>query len=296
MTEPIVYIVLLNWNGLSDTLECIESLQKIKYQNYRIVVVDNASKNDAEKLSRLDSIKFIGLSENLGFSGGNNVGIRYAVEQNAEYILLLNNDTIVDQNFLSNLISDCLNKRAMITTPIINYYSNPDKIWYAGGYLDKLRGSAISKTKAKNFPKSIGEEYVEFASGCCILFHRDVLKKVGLWDENYFLYLEDADFCKRCLDAGFKILLSPSSQIYHKVNASTSSVNSSLPLYYMTRNRLYFTKKFFPKYLNLVKIYLVITMFWKSIWWLFTGRRENMKFVLKAFSDFENNKMGKGKF
>ncbi len=296
MKPPTVHIVILNWNGLSDTLQCLESLQKIEQKNFQIVVVDNASNSDAGQLSKLDSIKFIGLSENLGFSGGNNVGIRYAIENGAEYIMLLNNDTVVKPDFLSILIDSSVKKKAMVLTPLINYFDDKDQIWYAGGFISKLRGSAVSLTKRDNHKKNTVEEFVEFASGCCMLFHKDVIKKVGYWDENYFLYLEDADFSKRCRDAGFKILLNPSSQIYHKVNASTSSGNSSIPLYYMTRNRLYFTQKFFPKYLSLVKIYLLITMFGKSIWWVLNRRKENLKIVLKAFSDFDKNKMGKGKF
>lgn len=292
MNNPSVYIIILNWNGLKDTIECIESLKKNDYPNFQIVVVDNGSDTDVEQLSRINEIRLIRLSDNIGFSGGNNVGIKYAIENKADYVMLLNNDTIVNNDFLSVLINASQNYSASLFTPIIKYYSSPEKVWYGGGSISKFRGSAFD-TRDRKLQDFTKEEFVEFASGCCILINRKVFEEIGLWDENYFLYLEDADFCKRSIDAGHLILLVPASQILHKVGSSTSEKHSEVPLYYMTRNRLYFTRKFFPRYLLIVSLYLFFTMLIKSFFWILKGQKSKSNTVKTAIIDFINKKNGK---
>lgn len=293
--EPMVAIVIINWNGYEDTVECIISLQKIEYKNYEIVLVDNGSGNDeAIKLEqKFSNIKIIRNRDNLGFSGGNNVGINYSLEQNAEFILLLNNDTIVEENFLNPLVEKFLFDKSLgIVAPQINYYSEPNRIWSAGGKISKIRGSGFAYTNKLESQSLRIDRKVDFVSGCCMLIKRNVFQDVGLFDERYFLYTEDTDFCFRARKAGFAIYITSASKIFHKVSNSTKENYFSLPIYYTTRNRLYFAKKNFSQYLPITFLYISITMLAKSIFWFMRRKETNINAVHKAFGDYLTGKMG----
>ncbi|MGQ9847605.1 MAG: glycosyltransferase family 2 protein [Bacteroidales bacterium] len=293
-----ISIIIVNWNGTEDTIECINSLKNVSYENLNLIVVDNNSDEDQKKrliefVNNTD-ITLILNKDNSGFAGGNNIGIRKALENQSDYILLLNNDTTVDKDFLLPLLkifeseSNC-----GIVSPIINYYSKPDKVWSAGGKISKIRGSgfAITNIKSQNLSEKIRE--VSFVSGCCMLIKSEIFHKIGLFDEDFFLYVEDADFCVRTKKEGYRIFVANTSTIYHKVSNSTSIVNSPLPLYYMTRNRLYLVKKHFPKYLIITLSYIFGSMLLKFIYWMFRGKIKNIQLVLLSFKDFFMNKKGK---
>lgn len=292
---PKVSIIILNWKGLEDTSECLKSLQKIDYNNYEVIVVDNNSEGEDVKVIKEKFGSFIKTvivnNKNLGFSGGNNVGIKFALESNTDYILLLNNDTTVEPDFLSELVKKSnQSKNIGILTPMINYYSENDIIWCAGGYISKFRGSGFAYGYNKNFTAFKNDHFCDFASGCCMLIDRKVFEKVGLLDENYFLYLEDTDYCQRTINAGYKILYVGSSRIYHKVFSTTSKNNALLPIYYSTRNRLYFTKKNNGIYLFTIVLYLFFVFSIKA-----ALNRFNEKFIavtLQSFKDFFMNNMG----
>jgi GT2 family glycosyltransferase len=294
--KPQVSIIILNWNGYKDTVECISSLEEIDYENCQIVLVDNGSDiNEAEILEKVFStIKTIRSDKNLGFSGGNNVGINYALSHNADYILLLNNDTIVERNFLEPLMKKILeDKQVGIISPQINYYSEPNRIWSAGGKISKIRASGFADSIKLESQLSTKDREVDFVSGCCMLVRRRIFEKVGTFDENYFLYVEDTDLCYRTKKAGFKIVVTPKSKIFHKVNRSTKENFSALPLYYATRNRLYFAKKNFRATFYLTLVYMLIVMTIKSIYWIIFGQDKYVKAIILAFKDSFDNKMGK---
>lgn len=295
--NPKVSIIIVNWNGLEDTLECLESLRKIDYNNYEIIVVDNNSSGDdviviEEKHGNF--IKQIIINKNnLGFSGGNNVAIDSALKDNADVILLLNNDTIVEPNFLTNLVKASIeHPNAGILTPMINYYSNKSVIWSAGGKISKLKASGFSSGYNRDEKYFRMNDYCTFASGCCMYIKREVFEKIGLLDEKYFLYLEDTDFCYRTVKAGFKILYAGESLIYHKVQSTTAKQNSLLPVYYSLRNRLYFAKKNLGFFSYSSIMYLLFTFTIKILF--FSNERTNMlKTVYNSFHDFFIGKMGR---
>jgi len=294
--KPRIAVVILNWNGYEDTSECIISLQKITYKNYKIIVVDNGS--DAEEFNKLKNnfpkIKVLRSDVNLGFTGGNNLGIKYSLEEKVDYILLLNNDTIVESNFLEPLLDAYeKNKNAGIVAPQINYFHEPKKIWSAGGTISRLRGSGFAYSDRIENKIKPNNRSVAFVSGCCMLIKSELFNKVGYFDDNYFLYIEDTDLCFRTLHAGYKIIVNHHSKIFHKVSNSTKENLSLLPLYYATRNRLYFTKKNFPDFFILTLIYISFAMITKSIYWLFNKNSKNILMVLEAFNDFFSKKMGK---
>jgi GT2 family glycosyltransferase len=283
MQQPKVAIIILNWNGFNDTSECLDSLKSIYYSNYEVILVDNNSNGDdfrklREKYS--DFVKyFIKNDRNLGFAGGNNSGIRLALEKDFDYVLLLNNDTIVEPDFLDNLILS-MNKNitADISAPKIIYHSN------------KIKASGFAYGFNEKIVTNNNERFCTFASGCCILIRSEVFKKIGLLDEAYFLYLEDTDFCFRATKNGFKILYTPTSKIYHKVGSTTTKDNNLLPLYYSIRNRLYFARKNLGYYYYLSLIYIIFTFLLKII---FSEQKlDKLKIFILAFKDFLNGKKG----
>lgn len=296
MNQPSVYIVIINWNGHKDTSELLESLFKITYVNHKIIVVDNnSSLGEVEKLESAhgNKVHVIRCIQNLGFSGGNNVGIKYSLEAKADYILLLNNDTIVEPNFLEILIDKFeTGDKAGIVAPRVNYYEEPKKIWSAGGKISKIRGSGFAVSDKKETEILQDDRFVDFVSGCCMLIKKDVFLNVGLFDENFFLYTEDTDFCYRVIKFGYKIYLSPKAKIFHKVHKSSRANFTSLPLYYTTRNRLYFSRKHFVQYYPLTFVYISSTMLIKSMYWLLVGKIKNISVVLRAFHDFLAGNMG----
>ena len=291
-----VFIIILNWNGFWDTSECIGSILNISYENYTIIVVDNGSdKDESKELARKFPELIILRSEtNLGFSGGNNLGIKYALGKGADYILLLNNDTIVEKDFLDILVDNASkNKTIGLAVPKINYYSDPSKVWYGGGYISKLRGSALTRGNGKSDNDYTENKYVSFATACCLLIDKRVINDVGLMDEKYFLYLEDADYCIRSYKCGYSILFVAKSKIYHKINKSTTKENNFVPLYYNTRNRLIFIRKFYKNYFYFSLIYMLFTFSLKCIIGILSGNFNKVKVIYWAFKDFFLKKYGK---
>lgn len=294
--KPKIAIVILNWNGYNDTFECLRSLEKLTYKNTIQVVVDNGSEVEEYNnlVKKFPQIKILRSEVNLGFSGGNNLGIKYALEHGADFILLLNNDTIVEPNFIQPLLDVFeKEKNVGIVAPQINYFNEPKKIWSEGGYVSKIRASGFAYSDKFEDISNTYYEQKQFVSGCCMLIKREVFKKVGTFDNNFFLYLEDVDLCVRTIKSGYNIFISHKSKIYHKVSNSTIKNYNALPLFYVTRNRLYFVKKNYPSFILCSTIYLFSTMIFKIIFWFITGKQSNIKAVYFAFYDFIKGNMGK---
>ena len=293
---PKIIVVTINWNGFKDTNELIESLRKVSYNNFEIIIVDNNSLSiEIDKLNSIigDNIHLITLSENMGFAGGNNVGISAALERKADFILIINNDTIVESNFIEPLLEKFkLNSLVGIVAPQVNYYNDPKRIWSAGGKISRIRGSGFADSDQLETKIKLTDKLVDFVSGCCMLVRSEVFQNVGIFDENFFLYTEDADFCFRVKKAGYKIYVNPNSVIYHKVSKSTKNNLKLLPLYYTTRNRLYFSKKNFHKFHFITMGYISTTMLLKSLYWITTGNLRNISAIYRAFKDFLSGKMG----
>lgn len=298
-----VYIIILNWNGWQDTLECLDSLKNISYDNFSIVVVDNGSKDDSVYRIKnhfaqfaIRNSQFIILDSNLGFAGGNNAGIKYAMENGADYILLINNDTIVDKNFLGELVeAGEADNKIGLAGPKIYYYSEPNRIWFAGGKINWLKNSGkhrgLDEIDAGQYDKA---RKVDYLTGCSLLIKREVIEKIGGLSNDYFLYYEDTDFCLRAKSAGYKCLYVPSAEIYHKVSRSTKPGSSSY-VYYHTRNGLTLAKRNGTA-LNKMFIYLYCALlFAKQIIKIafIPSKREWAFAVLKGERDFLLGRMGK---
>lgn len=292
VNEPLVYIILLNYNGYEDTIECVTSLESIDYINYRIIIVDNNSTDESERILRekLPQYIIIQAGSNLGFAGGNNVGIKYALENNADYILLLNNDTVVKENFLNILVEKSISDREIgIAIGKIYYFSDKSKLWFAGGEINKFKGNSyhFGYNEIDTGKYNI-DRYISYATGCCMLISAKVIDEVGYLDEKYFLYYEDSDFSSNVINYGYQILYCPESIIYHKVSSSTGHM-SNLSQYYLIRNRHIFIKRHIDGYKKIFAYtyfyaYVILGAFTKEL---------NAKIIIKAINDFLKLKWGR---
>lgn len=254
MDEYKLFIVILNWKQYELTAQCLRSILNSEASLYEIVVIDNNSEDGSVDKLRSEfgeDIQLLVNNQNIGFAAGNNVGILHAIEQGADYVMLLNNDTTVSPGFLTSLV-DTINTGEYIgaVTPKIYFMYNPSVIWAVGGAFEKWSGSAHCRGKGEiDCGQFDRVEAVSYATGCCILFSLKALETVGLLDEKYFAYFEDVDWCLRAQKAGFKILYEPSSVIWHVAGASSSdgvskesSTSSPYTFYLSVRNNMWLVR------------------------------------------------------
>ncbi len=246
--DASVAIILVNWNGFEFTAACLDSLRKVDYPDFRVILVDNASQNqEGERLKKVfPEIDLIGNSENLGFAGGNNAGIRKALEQGFSYVMLLNNDTIVEPDFLGQMMRKfSQNSRLGVIQPLICFLHDRTQIWSAGGKWNRFLGRAITLGDREYVDKfNLTNENLDWATGCCMLITREALLKTGLLNESYFAYFEDVEWSLRFRKKGFEIALAAEAKIYHEAGASSKKKRSEGMLsprvfYYHVRNQFF---------------------------------------------------------
>jgi GT2 family glycosyltransferase len=250
-SEPRVCIIILNWNSFDVTLDCLASLRKIDYRNFEVIVVDNGSvDSSADRLAEsAPEARLIRNAANLGFTGGNNVGIRDALERDPRYLLLLNNDTIVAPDFLSQMVQVAESDRRIgILNPKIYYHEPPNRLWHAGG----IHKPWYSEAKALGCRKIDNGDYdevreVSFVTGCALLIKTEIVKQIGFLDEMYFLGWEDVDWTMRVMQAGYKAYYVPQSRIWHLESYDTKkNGGKQLRDYYGIRNSILFARKHMP--------------------------------------------------
>ncbi len=256
-----IFVIILNWNRKKDTLECLKSLARLNAIDFdlKTVIIDNASSDDSVKvLSKLKNLTLIENKDNFGFAQGNNVGIKYALKRGADYVLVLNNDTEFDKDLLVQLIKAAEKyKSGGAFSPKIyfakgyEFHKNRYKraelgkvLWAAGGEIDwkNVYGKNIGVDEVDHGQYGKTRE-IDFASGACVLYRSDTLRKVGLYDERYFTYYEDVELSTRMAKKGWKIYYVPEAILWHKV-AQSSGIGSSLNDYFITRNRMLFGMKY----------------------------------------------------
>lgn len=274
----MTYIIILNYNGWKDTIECLNNLSCIQ-EDCKIVLIDNKSTDDSiDKLEKWiqnqkelsSNLIFIKSSENNGYAAGNNIGIKYVESQeDAQFIWILNNDTLIQEDTFKNLINCYKNLEneniALLGSKILNEDFSIQSI----GYLNSKYTEDEIKSKS-----SIEVEHI---SGCSIFFRADRIKEIGYIPEEYFLYYEETDWMKHIKQKGFKIFTCLSSQLIHKHAKSTGGIYSPFVIYYMTRNQILFNKK----YLNSIQYYLFIT---KMI------SRNLLKIIFYSFKNLKSSK------
>lgn len=239
---PNVGIVISNYNGWQDTVQCLESLQKQTYRNFEIILLDDASTNDSvQQLQKhlTENTVFLPQEANSGFAAVNNVGMRRALADGCDWVLLLNNDTVVAPDFLETLLRET--PAGAVSCPKMLFLDPPDEIWFAGGELDRATGKVKHLGgHEKDGPAFAEKKQVSFITFCCVLLPRQVVEEVGFLDETLFMYCEDVDYCIRLADAGVPLWFLPDARIWHKAGGSAGGM---LSVYYITRNTLYLTCK-----------------------------------------------------
>lgn len=250
MTAPRVIIVVLNWNGREDTLACLRSLEPVRCEEVAVLVVDNGSTDGSEAAIRAahPELDFLQTGSNLGFAGGNNAGIARALEHGAEAVLLLNNDTEVEPDFVRPML-DALDSdaRVGIVGASIAYHHDPRRLWaFGGGRFDVSNGWVRHVQRPVALERLTTRGNVHFyVTGCTMLLRRAMIEEVGMLDESYFHFCEDVDLCLRAERAGWKVTLAPRARLRHKVSATTG-VSSPAFLYYNLRSRLTLARRHGP--------------------------------------------------
>jgi hypothetical protein len=340
---PLVYIVILNWNGWGDTIECLESVFRINYPRFRVIVCDNDSTDNSlghvkawaegrlsprvaptnplrrlsfpsrakpvayceyyflqgdhnHRIASKDPLVLIGTGANLGFAGGNNAGIRYALaDGDCQYVWLLNNDTAVEPDALLHLVQRMQEKPdAGICGSKLLFYHNPDAVQALGGatynkWLGSNRHLGLFQNRSRPVVQEEVERKMSYVIGASMLVKRDFLKTVGLMSEEYFLYFEELDWIARA-KGRFSLAFADRSLVYHKEggSAGTSSDPKQKSLqadYFTIRNRLVFTRKFYPWALPGVYVGICVALINR----LRRGQLEHAKLIGKILLTCGNN-------
>ncbi|HLI49173.1 MAG TPA: glycosyltransferase family 2 protein [Chthonomonas sp.] len=295
-TLPVIGIVLVNYNGGSYLPACLQSLTAVVYPSVKIVLVDNASTDGSADwvAANYPDIHLIRLPENTGITGGNEAGIMWCLEQQCDYVLLLNNDTEVDSHFLTHLVEAA--EPDTIIVPKILYYDDPKRINNHFGDFDYWRG-----VHRDFFYNRLDNErtsqivYGKMTSTCAALFPRALLERVGTYDAAYFIYCDDTDLITRAVSLGAKVKFVPQAVVYHKESSTSGGKMSPLTVYYCTRNRLYFMRK--HQHNPVALIFFFIYFFMTRLLWvalrLIKGERRQIRAMINGVVDFLRGRMGK---
>jgi hypothetical protein len=255
MNNPGVGVVIPILNRRDDTLECLTSLYSSGYSPIQVYIVDNGSTDGSSQViaSRFPHVTILRLESNRGFSQASNIGIRQALASGMEYILLLNNDTIVDPNMIEELVkaADILSKAGILAPQIMHY--GQELVWSSGSQINPLTLDLPDFSHSAKLSPISKMKKVDAVVGCGMLIRQNVFNKIGLLDESFFFYFEDLDFCLRARDAGYEIWTIPQAQMWHKVSASTEG-HKHIRFYHLARSGI----RFYFKYSKGLSRYTVI--------------------------------------
>ena len=245
---PSVAVVVLNWNGTDDTVECLSSLRLSDYPRCEVVVVDNGSRPSPRPriVAEFPSVTYLETPINLGYAGGNNVGMRYALERGHDYVFVLNNDTIVERDMLRRAVSAAEEDPAIGVLGVkVMSWDQPGRIWVAYGQITYRQGLVRLIGYYQHDDGTYDEQCdVEWVPGTALLFRRRALEIVGLFDEEFFAYHEDVDWCTAAREQGFRVVYAPQPRIYHKGHRSSGGKGYVTPRQYLAgRNMVLYVRK-----------------------------------------------------
>ena len=276
MSSSLVVTVVPNWNLRMDLVECLDSLRRASYPQHHVIVVDNASTDDSVAFvaANYPDVELITLLENRGYATALNVGVVRALEMGAEYVFVLNNDTVVPPESIASLIQVLEADAAIgIVAPKSLNHRHPERIFSLGDrryrWLPLPLGFGYNWRDRSAFTQLMEFDYV---TGCAMLIRAQVFRRIGLFDDSLFLYYEDSDFCRRTRDHGYRIVCAGKTIIYHKVSVSTNK-NRAASLRIRARNRI----RFYRRYRHgpapvLTSIAIVLMAIWRVISYGVTGR------------------------
>lgn len=293
---PKVSIIILNWNAADETIKSVEACRQIAYENFDIVVVDNhSSEVSPDKIEQAcpDSV-LIRNSENLGYAGGNNAGIRYALESGADYVFILNNDAVPEKDMIGKLVSAyAANAKAGIAAPKVLLHNAPDSINSLGTDMNWLYlRPFVSQFRKKDIYHRGEILKPKILLGCALFLSRKVIEDIGFLDERFFLIHEDADWCLRSLKAGYENIVVTDAVVYHKLSLTLGKY-PLMSYYYSIRNFLYMAKKNASLPQKVLTCLGVVLYGLKSLAVMpFSSARKRSRVFGWAVSDFVFNRMG----
>lgn len=297
--SPSVAVILINWNNYEDSKKCLISLQKCTYSNFLPIVVDNHSQDGSGRQLESefgDFAHFFFTDSNLGFSGGNNVGFRYGLERDFDYLMELNNDTEVEPDFLDKLVYSIHGKAEWGGAQPLIFYNQQRRniIWNAGGKLIPQLGLALTKLEGEKRPEILSGQETDWITGCAFLIKAEVLKKTGLLKEFFFFgSFEDVDLSSRIKAAGYKLWFEPSSVIYHSVGNSSKSKEKgkegylNAKVHYLAqRNQMIYIKQHTKKiFIPLAVAVQLLKMSLYTAYFVARWRPNKLKLAWNGFKD-----------
>ncbi len=289
---PLTYIILLTWNRWEETEACLQSLLPVVNDHCRVLVADNGSTDGTPEniRRRFPQIQVHENGKNLGFPAGNNVGIRCALTAGADYVILLNNDTVVDSRFAEELVAAARrNPSAGMINSLIYFHDRPGIVWFAGGGISTWTG----RSRHAGYLQADRGQFAEDAPigrpcACSLLVTRRFLETVGLMREELFLYGEEIDWMLRARRLGFQCILATRSRVWHKVSSSTKVSPQPVFLYYSTRNMLAVLRNEAPKgrVLGRIREYIVLMVFLGAVFRLGVASAGGLRNVLRGYRDY----------
>lgn len=295
-------IILVNYNGKKYNTACIESIFASRDDSEKkIIVVDNASQDDSvrlleEQYAGDERVELIVLDDNYGFSYANNVGIRRAGVWGADYVMLLNNDTEIDPDLCGQLAACAGRHRDSMIVPKIYYSADRKRIWSAGGsvspFIWKVRHIGLNETDEGQYER---ETEIGFATGCCLFIPMELIRRVGVLDERFFLYYEDTEYSFRLRKLGIPIYYCPKAVMYHKVGASTKGADSPLCAYYIARNWILCNRLHLGGRFPLFLAYYAVNRTVCCLVWLLQGKGALVRATLRGIADYRKRRFGRSK-
>jgi len=214
-----VIVLVLNWCNETDTAVCLDSLAASRHDDLEVLLIDNASPDGsgARLHARFPDLPYLQTGDNLGYAGGNNRGFAWALERGSDYVLVLNDDTVVDPDCIPRLVRTADDSGAAVVAPQILYYDEPEVIWFGGGRFSTGRGMGLHLQENATLDRGTAAVPITFACGCCFLIRADVLRAVGGFDESFFAYVEDAELSLRLARRGYTMMYEPRARVLHRL-------------------------------------------------------------------------------
>ncbi len=299
MFEPRVAIVILHFDQREALIACVESCGKIDYERREVTVVENGPLNGPgwqEAMKAAGRVRVLQSPVNLGYAAGNNLGIRDACARGADYVLLLNDDTVVASDFLGILVEvGEMSQDVGALGPAIFRLDEPTRLCFAGAEFDRLEGD-VRDLADEGWPASAGPAIrdTDYVTGCCILMKRGAIERVGLLDEQFFLYWEDTDWCLRVKARGLRNIVVPAARVWHRVSASSGGFGSPLRVYHKTRSHLFFARRHAPDALPKLHRRFVRDVAWLVVKSTGPDRLKVARAILAAMRDYHLQRTGAG--
>lgn len=245
LSNPKITIIILHWNNYTDTLSCLASVAELDYDNYQVVVIDNGSSNNSAAIiaDAHPDIKILVAKKNLGYTGGNNMGIEFAIQDGCDFVWLLNDDVTVAPNSLSALVGVAItNPKVGFLGPKVYMHEDRQRFLSCGGIIDNYWHPRLLGIGELDKGQYDDTSEVDYLSGCALLVSQETIQAIGMLDDDFFAYHEDIEWCYRGKRANLKVVFVPEAKVWHP-DTQKRDGNSPLVTYYISRNSLIFAKK-----------------------------------------------------